>query len=110
MFPEFAEAIKNKFNRPQYGGLLFGNVWIVGFLDCKVDETCTPGTGPSNNEELTPRYPGAEIIQRSMYSGYRQHVEVERAFDGTSARACIMESTRGKHPFFLYLGIEFFLT
>ncbi len=70
LFPEFAEAIKNKLNRPQYGGLLFGNVRIVGFLDCKVDETCTPGTGPLTDEELAPRRPGAEILQRSVYSGY----------------------------------------
>jgi hypothetical protein len=70
LFPVFAEAIKNKLNRPQYGELLFNNVHIVGFLDCKVDETCTPGTGPLNDEELVPRRPGAEIIQRSMYSGY----------------------------------------
>ena len=67
LFPEFVEAIKNKLNRPQYGRLLFENVRIVGFLDCKVDETCTPGTGPSPDEELMPRRPGAEILQRSMY-------------------------------------------
>ncbi len=48
---------------------MFDNVHIVGFLDCKVDETCTPGTGPLTDEELPPRLPGAEIIQRSMYSG-----------------------------------------
>jgi hypothetical protein len=70
LFPEFVEAIKNKLNRPQYGGLLFGNVRIVGFLDCKVDETCTPGTGPLTDEELAPRHPGAEILQQSVYSGY----------------------------------------
>ncbi len=70
LFPVFAEAIKNKLNRPQYSELLFNNVRIVGFLDCKVDETCTPGTGPLNDKELAPRCPGAEIIQRSMYSGY----------------------------------------
>jgi hypothetical protein len=29
LFPEFAEAIKNKLNRPQYGELLFENVRIV---------------------------------------------------------------------------------
>ncbi len=33
LFPELAEAIKNKLNRPQYGELLFDNVHIVGFLD-----------------------------------------------------------------------------
>jgi hypothetical protein len=49
---------------------LFDNVRIVGFLDCKVDKTCTPGTGLLTDEELPPRLPGAEIIQRSMYSGF----------------------------------------
>jgi hypothetical protein len=70
LFPEFAEAIKNKLNRPQYGKLLYDNVRIVGFLDCKVDETCTPDTGPLTDEELAPRHSGAEVIQRPMYSGY----------------------------------------
>ncbi len=64
------EAIKNKLNRPQYGKLLFDNVRIVGFLDCKVDETCTPGSGPLRDKQLALRHPGAEVIQRSMYSGY----------------------------------------
>jgi hypothetical protein len=50
------------------------NVRIVGFLDCKVDESCTLGTGPLTDEELVPRHPGAGILQRSMYSGYlKQH-------------------------------------
>ena len=39
-------------------------------MDCKVDETCTPGTGPLTDKELAPRHPGAEILQRSVYSGY----------------------------------------
>ncbi len=33
LFPEFAEAIKNKLNRPQYGGLLFekcSDCWLFG--------------------------------------------------------------------------------
>jgi hypothetical protein len=70
LFGEFAEAIRHKLNRPQYGELLFEDVRIVGFLDCKIDETCTPGTGRMNNEELAERRPGAEIIQRALYSGY----------------------------------------
>jgi len=35
-----------------------------------IDKTCTPGTGPIKNEELAERHPGAEIIQRALYSGY----------------------------------------
>jgi hypothetical protein len=70
LFGEFAEAIRRKLNRPQYGELLFEDVRIVGFLDCKIDETWTPGTGPMNPEELAERRPCAEIIQRALYSGY----------------------------------------
>jgi hypothetical protein len=68
--PEFAEVIWRKLNRPQYGKLLFENVRIVGFLVCKIDKTCTPGTGPMHDEELAERHPDAEIIQRALYSGY----------------------------------------
>jgi hypothetical protein len=39
LFPQFVAAIKNELNRPQYGELLFDNIHIVGFLDCKIDET-----------------------------------------------------------------------
>jgi hypothetical protein len=67
LFAEFAEAIRRKLNRPQYGELLFQNVRIVGFLDYKIDETCTPGTGLMNDEELADRRPGVEIIQKVLY-------------------------------------------
>jgi hypothetical protein len=70
LFPRFAEVIKEKLNKPQYGELLFDNVHIVGFLDCKIDETCTPGTGAFNDEELAPRRLAADVIQRALYSGY----------------------------------------
>jgi hypothetical protein len=63
VFPEFAEAIKNKLNRPQYGRLLFKNVRIFGFLDCKVDETCTLGTGPLTDEELATKHLGVDIAE-----------------------------------------------
>jgi hypothetical protein len=39
LFPAFSDVIKNKLNRPQYGELLFESVRIIGFLDCKIDET-----------------------------------------------------------------------
>jgi len=63
-------VIRHKLNRPQYGKLLFEDVRIMGFLDCKINETCTPETSPMNDEELAERRPGAEIIQRALYSGY----------------------------------------
>jgi hypothetical protein len=69
LFPRFVEVIKEKLNKLQYGKLLFDNVHIVGFLDCKIDKTCIPGTGPFNDEELAPRRLAAEVIQRALYSG-----------------------------------------
>ncbi len=67
LFPEFSEWIKNKMNRPQYGELLFDSVRIISFLDCKIDETCIPGTGPISDEELAERRPDAEYLQRALY-------------------------------------------
>jgi hypothetical protein len=55
IFPAFSDVIKNKLNRPQYGELLFESVRIMRFLDCKIDETCIPGTGPVSNDELAER-------------------------------------------------------
>jgi hypothetical protein len=52
LFPDFAEIIKNKLNMPQYGGLVFQSCHLTGFLDCKLDETCTLGSGPMTDEEL----------------------------------------------------------
>jgi len=49
--------------------LLLNDIHIVGFLDCKIDETCTLGFVLFNNEELAERHPGAEIIQRVLYTG-----------------------------------------
>ena len=70
LFPDFSVAIRNKLNQPQYGELLFQNVRIIGFLDCKIDETCWPGSGPMVDEELADRWPDADLLQRSVYSGY----------------------------------------
>ncbi len=77
MLPQFSEMIKDKLNRPQYGKLLFHNVRIVGFLDGKVDETCTPGTGPFSDEELAPRQPFTEVIQGGLYLGYLKQHEIK---------------------------------
>jgi hypothetical protein len=50
LFPDFVEAIRPKLNQPQYGKLLFNNVCIVVFLDCKINETCNLGTCPLNDD------------------------------------------------------------
>jgi hypothetical protein len=31
---------------PPYSGLVFETCQLIGFLDCKFDETCAPGSGP----------------------------------------------------------------
>jgi hypothetical protein len=47
--------------------VFFDKLHIVGFLDCKINETCTSRTSPFNDEELAERHPGTEIIQRALY-------------------------------------------
>jgi hypothetical protein len=39
LFAHFAGIIQQKLNMPQYGGLAFNSCWLIGFLDCKFDET-----------------------------------------------------------------------
>ena len=70
LFPDFAEIIKNKLNMPQYGGLAFESCRLIGFMDCKLDETCAPGSGPMTDEEYADRWPEADLIQEAVYSGY----------------------------------------
>ncbi len=69
-FPDFAEIIKNKLNMPQNGGLTFQSCPLFGFLDCKFEETCVPGSRPMIEEELADCWLEAELIQEAVYSGY----------------------------------------
>jgi hypothetical protein len=41
---------------------------LLVFLDCKINVTCTLGTGPANDKELAPRRLAAEVIQRALFS------------------------------------------
>jgi hypothetical protein len=70
LFLDFAEIIKWKLNMPQYSGLAFNSCWLIGFLDCKFDETCTSGSGPMMDEELADWWEEADLIQEAVYSGY----------------------------------------
>jgi hypothetical protein len=70
LFPDFSEMIRSKLNMPQYGGLAFESCRLIGFLDCKFNETCAPGSGPVTDEELADRWEGADLIQEALYSGY----------------------------------------
>jgi len=70
LFSDFAEITKRKLNIPQYGGLAFETCRFIGFLDCKLDETCTPGSGPMMDEELADRWEEADLTQEAVYSGY----------------------------------------
>ncbi len=51
---------------PQYGGLAFEGCWLIGFLDCKFDNTCTPGSGPMTDEELADQWEDADLIQEQF--------------------------------------------
>jgi hypothetical protein len=53
LFPDFVEAIRHKLNQPQFGELMFN----------EIDETCTPGTGPLNDEELAERRPVQRLFR-----------------------------------------------
>jgi len=69
-FPEFADAVAAKLNSPEYGNLVFRFFRIIGFLDCKIDETCTPGSGPVIDEPRSARHPEFPILQEAVFSGY----------------------------------------
>jgi hypothetical protein len=53
---------------PQCGGLAFETCQLIGFLDCKFDETWAPGSGPMMDEELADRWEEADLIQEAVYS------------------------------------------
>jgi hypothetical protein len=69
-FPTFSSTIERKLAEEAYGGLLYDNFRIVGFVDCKIDPTCRPGSGPSVDCQLALRHEGHVILQESVYSGY----------------------------------------
>jgi hypothetical protein len=69
-FQTFAGIIECKLGEEAYGGLYFNNFRIIGFLDCKICETCRPRSGPAEDQQLAPRNADAKILQESVYSGY----------------------------------------
>jgi len=73
-FPIFAGVIEGKIGEEAYGGLQFDSFQIIGFIDCKICETCRPGSGPVEDRPLAPRHEDADILQESVYLGYiRRH-------------------------------------
>jgi len=54
-FPDFASRIEQKLTQEEYGGLLFDNFRIFGFVDCKIVETSCPGSGPAEDQLGAPR-------------------------------------------------------
>jgi hypothetical protein len=69
-FKYFAGMIERKLAEKAVGAFLFDNILIVGFVDCKIDETCHPGSGPAEDRPLAPQHVDADILQESVYSGY----------------------------------------
>jgi hypothetical protein len=49
---------------------MFNNFEITGFLDCKISETCHPGSGTAEDRQQAPRHDDAQHLQESVYSGY----------------------------------------
>jgi hypothetical protein len=68
--PDFANRIEWKLAQEEYGGLLFDNFRIFGFVDCKIVETCRPGSGPAEDRPGAPRHEDADLIQECIYTGY----------------------------------------
>jgi hypothetical protein len=48
-FLNFASMIEWKLTLEDYGGMLFNNVRIFGFVNCKIAETYHPGSGPAED-------------------------------------------------------------
>jgi hypothetical protein len=69
-FPDFANRIERKLAQEEYGGLLFDNFHIFGFVDFKIVETCHPGSGPAEDQPGAPRHEDADLIQECVYMGY----------------------------------------
>ncbi len=66
-FTTFAGVIECKLGEEAYGGLQFNNFRIIGFVDCKISETCHPGSGPAEDRQRAPRHDNAWILQESGY-------------------------------------------
>jgi len=45
-FLDFAVRIEQKLTQEEFGKLLFKSFRNFGFVDCKIVETCHPGSGP----------------------------------------------------------------
>jgi hypothetical protein len=66
----FSGIIKHKLGEEAYGGLKFDSFQIIGFIDCKICETCHPRSGPAEDQLLALKHEDAEILQESVYSGH----------------------------------------
>jgi hypothetical protein len=71
-FEYFSGMIEHKLAAEAVSELLFENFCFVGFVDCKIDETCRPGSGPAEDRPLAPQHDDADTLQKSVYSGYKK--------------------------------------
>ncbi len=67
-FNQCAGTIEKKLGEEVYGGLQFVNFHVIGFLDCKFDETCCPGSGPAEDRQSASWHEKADVLKESMYS------------------------------------------
>ena len=85
-FQDFADSIENamkvasSYTDPISGvrgiipGVLFhpGDFKFIGFIDCSIFESFTPGTGPLGDWVDAPRKLNCDDIQRSVYTRYKK--------------------------------------
>jgi len=84
-FPAMASAVESKCGDARvrynneggvavYRGVAFqdGAFDIVGLFDCRNQRTLVPGAGPTGDYVGAPRYPDADLMQQSVYTGYKK--------------------------------------
>ena len=69
-FDEFADIIGAKL--VELGVDWIWNQRVIGLGDCTLQETTIPGSGPVYAGNNSPRWEDADILNRSVYSGYKQ--------------------------------------
>jgi len=112
LFPEFADAIERKCGlqrtftdsngiQHEIPGVLWppGTFPYVGFVDCSMFKTYTPGTGPIGDYIDAPRRPDCYDIQRTVYSGYKKFhgIKVLTVLFPNGITACVFGPTSARH-------------
>jgi hypothetical protein len=62
----------NKTSNDIIGGLNHCPLPIFGFIDCSIDKTCRPHSGPDGNYVGAPRKEFQDEYQRAVYTGFKK--------------------------------------